>query len=247
MKTRTLRLLSLAILAGSVSFVSAEPAPVSELGNSKSVSERLDNLARLITARNQTQIQMQQQLDEISREIDELRGNVERNSYDLNQMLTRQRDIYREIDNLRTAKPVQEVKTDTTTPSSGSYSSNKNENADYEKAVNLILKDKDYSGATDALKAFVSAYPKSVYLANAHYWLGQLYFARGDFNSSKPHFTSVVADKSSAKRADALFKLGKIAVNQGDKTGAKGFYKQVVDQYPDSSTARDAKKELSKK
>ncbi|MFD2179956.1 tol-pal system protein YbgF [Veronia pacifica] len=246
MKIRTLRKLSLALLAGSAFFVNAEPAPVSELGSSKSVEQRLDDLARLIKARNQTQIEMQQQLDLIAREIDDLRGNVERNSYELNQMLSRQRDIYREIDTLRTAKSAIAEEPGKTKPASGQYSSNKDENTDYENAVNLILKNKDYDGATQALKSFISSYPSSVYKANAHYWLGQLYYARGDFNNSKPHFTSVVKDEKSGKRADALFKLGKIAVNQGDKATAKGFYQQIVEQYPDTSTARDAKKELSK-
>lgn len=161
MNSNTLRTLSLALLVSAAVPVAAAPAPVTELGGSSGSIERLE---RMLQARNQMQLDMQRQLDQMAGEIDQLRGTVERNSHELNQMLERQRDLYREIDSLRNAKPAPAVETSAeTTDTKDSYSSNQSENAEYDAAVNLILKEKNYAGATDAFNAFLAKYPDSIY------------------------------------------------------------------------------------
>lgn len=201
MNSNTLRTLSLALLVSAAVPVAAAPAPVTELGGSSGSIERLE---RMLQARNQMQLDMQRQLDQMAGEIDQLRGTVERNSHELNQMLERQRDLYREIDSLRNAKPAPAVETSAeTTDTKDSYSSNQSENAEYDAAVNLILKEKNYAGATDAFNAFLAKYPDSIYTPNAHYWLGQLYFSKSDFAAAKKNFTAVSQVQKSSKRADA--------------------------------------------
>ena len=44
---------------------------------------------------------MQQQIDQMSQEISELRGQLERNSYEMKQMLQRQRELFVELDRVR--------------------------------------------------------------------------------------------------------------------------------------------------
>lgn len=243
MNSNTLRTLSLALLVSAAVPVAAAPAPVTELGGSSGSIERLE---RMLQARNQMQLDMQRQLDQMAGEIDQLRGTVERNSHELNQMLERQRDLYREIDSLRNAKPAPAVETSTeTTDTKDSYSSNQSENAEYDAAVNLILKEKNYAGATDAFNAFLAKYPDSIYTPNAHYWLGQLYFSKSDFAAAKKNFTAVSQVQKSSKRADALLKLGMIAEKEGDKAGANALFTQVVKEYPGTTTAKQAEKQLS--
>ncbi|RMZ62321.1 YbgF trimerization domain-containing protein, partial [Vibrio anguillarum] len=75
----------------------AAPAPVSDLSNSSSAStsraqqssseSNVQRLERLLENRNSVQLKMQQQLDDMALEISELRGQLERNSYDMQQML----------------------------------------------------------------------------------------------------------------------------------------------------------------
>ena len=152
------RIIPLTLLASAATLVVAAPAPVTDLNatsNSTSSapasSASIERLERLIKSRNQIQLQLQQQLDGLSEELSEMRGMVERNSYELDQMLERQRQLYIEIDTLRTAKPVPVV-TPTEgagdTGASGSYATDTNENEAYQNAVDLILKKKDYTGAT---------------------------------------------------------------------------------------------------
>ncbi|MDD9179513.1 MULTISPECIES: tol-pal system protein YbgF [Aliivibrio] len=246
------RIIPLTLLASAATLVVAAPAPVTDLNatsNSTSSapasSASIERLERLIKSRNQIQLQLQQQLDGLSEELSEMRGMVERNSYELDQMLERQRQLYIEIDTLRTAKPVP-----VTTPaeaidsSSGAYAADTNENEAYQNAVDLILKKKDYAGATKAFQDFVAAYPDSVYSSNAHYWLGQLYFAQKNDIEAAKSFAKVVSYADSNKRADALLKLGELAKRNNNKAAAQKYYQKVISEYPDSTTAKTADNQL---
>lgn len=246
MNSNTLRSLSLALLVSVAAPAAAAPAPVTELGSGGS-SSSVERLERMLEARNQMQIDMQRQLEQMAGELDELRGTVERNSYELNQMLERQRDLYREIDTLRTAKPAAAVESKPETPATTeAYSNNQSENAEYESAVNLILKEKNYQGATESFNAFLTKYPQSIYKPNAHYWLGQLYFAKSELALAKQHFDAVSQFAKSSKRADAMLKLGMIADREGDKAGAKTLFQKVVTEYPGSTSASQAEKQMKK-
>lgn len=174
---------------------------------------------------------MQQQIDQMSQEISELRGQLERNSYEMKQMLQRQRELFVELDRVRgeikstPAQEAQPVKT------GGQYTPNVDEQTAYQNAVDLILKKRDYTGAIAAFQQFQKDYPDSTYSANSHYWLGQLYFAKKQDEDAVKSFAAVVSYKDSNKRADALLKLGEIAERNNNAAQAKKYYQQVVDEY----------------
>ncbi|ELR67416.1 Putative periplasmic protein [Photobacterium marinum] len=248
MNSNMMRNIAFTLLVGAATQGVAAPAPVTELnGNNANGNTSLERLERLIEARNQVQIDMQRQLDQLSSEMDELRGIVERNSYDLKQMLERQRELYREVDAL-SRQPQKEVKEapETEAKSSETYTSNVSENEAYEKAVNLILKEKDYKGAVSAFNGFLATYPESVYKPNAHYWLGQLYFTQNKLAEASEQFKAVASFKDSNKRADAMLKLGVIAERSKKPEEAKKHYQEVISTYPDSTSSRQAERNLSK-
>lgn len=246
------RIIPLTLLASAATLVVAAPAPVTDLNatttsSTPASSTSIERLERLIKSRNQIQLQLQQQLDGLSEELSEMRGMVERNSYELDQMLERQRQLYIEIDTLRTAKPapvVTPTEGSGDTGASGSYATDTNENEAYQNAVDLILKKKDYTGATKAFQEFVVAYPDSVYSSNSYYWLGQLYFAQKNDIEAAKSFAKVVSYSDSNKRADALLKLGELAKRNNNKAAAEKYYQKVLTEYPDSTTAKTADKQL---
>ncbi|AJR08011.1 tol-pal system protein YbgF [Photobacterium gaetbulicola] len=247
MNSNTMRKLAFTLLVGAATQVVAAPAPVTEISGSSAQGDSLERLERMIEARNQVQLDMQRQLDQLATEMDELRGIVERNSYDLSQMLERQRELYREIDALSRqpqAKPAEEKSSEKA--SSEVYSSNVSENEAYESAVNLILKEKDYTGAITAFKSFLTTYPESSYKPNAHYWLGQLYFTQNQLPEAAEQFTAVASFEKSNKRADALLKLGIIAERSKKTAEAKQYYQQVISAYPNSTSSRQAQSNLDK-
>lgn len=250
MFSNTKRAVTLTLLASAANFAFAAPAPVSDLNSTSSVSTRsssesdIERLERLLQNRNRVQLQMQEQIDQMSQEISDLRGQLERNSYEMQQMLKRQRELFVELDRVRgemKAAPVKEAKPAET---GGKYSSNADEQTAYQGAVDLILKKRDYTGAIAAFKQFQKDYPDSTYSANSHYWLGQLYFAKKQDKEAVKSFAAVVSYKDSNKRADALVKLGDIAERNKNDAQAKKYYQQVVDEYPGSASAKIASSKL---
>ena len=242
------RAVSLTLLAGVVNVVFAAPAPVSDINSSNSTSSvnsgpetDVQRLERLLSNSSRVQLRLQQQIDGMAAEISSLRGMVERNSYDMKQMLDRQRELFIELDRVKSQKqqPVTDGSAQSSTPvaTAGVYTADENEEAAYKKAVYLVQVEKDYAGALDAFAKFQNDFPNSSYIANSHYWVGQLNFAlKKDIEAAKS-FASVVSYKDSNKRADSLVKLGDIAARNGKQTVANKYYQQVVDDYPGSASA----------
>ena len=88
------------------------------------------------------------------------------------------------------------------------YSSDVPENEAYDRAVNLVLKERRYEEAIPEFKAFNLKFPNSTYAANAHYWLGQLLFNKNDLEAAKAEF-EIVYNKfqESPKRSDSMLEI----------------------------------------
>lgn len=250
--SNTKRAVALTLLASAASIAFAAPAPVSDLNSTSSVSgvrsseTDVQRLERLLQTRSRLQLQMQEQIDQMSREISDLRGQLERNNYEMQQMLQRQRELFVELDRMRGEMKSTPATQETAQPAEagGQYTPNADEQTAYQNAVDLILKKRDYAGAIAAFQQFQKDYPDSTYSANSHYWLGQLYYAKKQDKEAAQSFAAVVSYKDSNKRADALVKLGDIAERNNNAEQAKKFYQQVVDEYPDSASAKIAGSKL---
>ena len=249
------RVITLTLLASAASTVLAAPAPVSDLSGSNVASARtneseVQRLERLLQNRNRVQLQLQQQVDNMALEISDLRGQLEQNNYEMQQMLQRQRELFIELDKLRSQKAAAPA-VETPAPkqdkgaAAAKYTTNADEQTAYQNAVDLILKKRDYTGAIAAFQKFQSDYPDSTFSANSHYWLGQLYFAKKQDKDAVKSFAAVVSYKDSNKRADALVKLGDIATRNNNATQAKKYYQQVLDEYPNSASAKLANERLN--
>ena len=234
--------LSAAILL-SIGAASAAPAPVADISGG-STDDRVARLERILKAKQQSEFQTQQRLDTLQQEVLDLRGLTEQQNYQIEQMLQRQRQLYDDIANL-SVKSSAPVATTTSSSISGS-SSTLSETASYEHALNLVLKQKKYDDAIPAFSAFTKNYPNSTYSANANYWLGQLLYNKGEFNSANEAFKTVVDSfKESNKRGDSLVKLGMIAEKTGNPSSAKTYYQRVLKEYANSAAARIAQQQLN--
>ena len=235
--------LSVAILLSTGAAIAA-PAPVADISVC-STDERIARLERILKAKQQSEFQTQQRLDTLQQEVMDLRGLIEQQNYQIEQMLQRQRQLYNDIANLST-KSVQVPVVSLTSSSISDSSSNLSETASYEQALNLVLKQKRYDEAIPVFSAFTKNYPNSTYSANANYWLGQLLYNKGEFNSSKEAFNTVVDRfKESNKRGDSLVKLGMIAEKTGNPSFAKTYYQRVLKEYGNSAAARIAQNQLN--
>lgn len=247
-------LLGLLLAAPTSMVVVAKPAPVIDITNStantvvlsssKSLEDKITQLERQLTSRNRAQVNMQRQLDDLQNEVNELRGVTELHSHQLTQVLERQRELYQELDRrvseaLATSKEpsVNVMAPNVELPTN--YSSDLTENEAYDRAVNMVLKDKRYEEAIPEFRAFNQKYPQSTYAPNSHYWLGQLLFNKGNLDEAKVEFTLVVEKHlKSIKRADALLKLAMVEQKQNNIAKAQTLYQQVLSEYPKTNAAQ---------
>lgn len=82
---------------------------------------------------------------------------------------------------------------------------------------------------------------------NALFWIGETYFAAGDFTNAVRYYNRVVKEFADQNKApDALFKLAVTHVRTGDLALARTTLQQVIERYPYSSTASSAKAELQR-
>jgi len=71
------------------------------------------------------------------------------------------------------------------------------------------LRERDYDGAEAAFAAFIAHYPEHPLAENAHYWLGETYYARGRFDEAARSFASGYKTAPDGRKApDNLLKLG---------------------------------------
>lgn len=238
--------------------IAADAAPVVDISRAgastasgQSIQDQIANLERRLSVQNKNQIKVQSQLDELQTEVDELRGVTELHTHQLTQILERQRELYQELDRrvnqalsssnksvpATIQAPVDQINTTPTVSLS--------ENEAYDKAVNLVLKEKKYDEAIPEFRRFIQQYPQSNYIANANYWLGQLLFNKGNLAEAKQAFNVVVANyPDSSKRSDAMLKLATVEQKQNNVSQARTLFQQLISEYPDSSAARLAQSRL---
>ncbi|QSX35163.1 tol-pal system protein YbgF [Shewanella avicenniae] len=226
----------------------AAPAPVEEVGGGGSAADRIARLERIIKARQQSEVDMQQRLDALQQEVLDLRGLTEQQNYQIQQMLQRQRQLYDEITKATSSQPAPSaaVAQPSVTAPAATATSSLSETDSYQQAVDLVLKQRKYDEAIPAFKSFISQYPNSNFADNANYWLGQLLYNQGDTAQAKLAFENVVTNyKESGKRPDSLVKLAMIAEKSNDKNGARNLYNQVLREYANSAAARIAQQQLA--
>ena len=254
-------LLSLSLLIGvAAPWAANAQASISSVG-SGSVEDRVTTLERISNAQAQLMQQLQQQMSDNQRDIDALRGQIQQNTYQLNQVVERQKQLYQQIDTLSSASSNggqqaagSDAAADTgAAATAGAAASAESApaqtgdaNSDYNAAVALILEKKQYDQAISALQAWVKRYPDSTYQPNANYWLGQLNYNKGKKDDAAYYYATVVKNyPKSPKAAEALLKVGVIMQEKKDTAKAKAVFQQVIKLYPDTESAKQAQKRLT--
>ena len=217
------------------------------------------------SAQGQLFMQLQQMQDEISR----LRGIVEVQQNDIQQMKQEALDRYKDLDSrigaggASAASAANNSASDGGTNAGGAPASQAaqapqapqassepgdpaKEKLYYDAAFDLI-KAKDFDKASQAFAAFLRKYPNSQYAGNAQYWLGEVNLAKGDLQGAGQAFAKVSQlYPKHAKVPDSLYKLADVERRLGHTDKVKGILQQVVAQYPGTSAAQLAQRDLQR-
>ncbi len=130
------------------------------------------------------------------------------------------------------------------TASNATVDNSLDEQQAYQKAYNLI-KNKDYTGATNGMAAFVKQYPNSNYALNAHYWLGEMYLLQNMPGQAATEFHTVISNyPQNPKTGDAMLKLGFAYADEQKWTLARKQLMLVQTRFADTATGQLAAERL---
>ncbi|PAU52115.1 tol-pal system protein YbgF [Pseudomonas sp. PIC25] len=209
-----------------------------------------------VSAQGEMYLQMQQ----LQEEVAQLRGMLEEQQNEIRNLKRENLERYQDLDRRLSSGAAQGTPN---TPADGAINAGgaptpppgqapaSNEPADpakeklyYEAAFDLI-KAKDFDKASQAFTAFLRKYPNSQYAGNAQYWLGEVNLAKGDLQGAGQAFARVSqAYPQHAKVPDSLYKLADVERRLGNNDKARGLLQQVISQYPGSSAAQLAQRDL---
>jgi tol-pal system protein YbgF len=238
-----------------------------------STSERLDNIERKLDARGL--LDMLTRMEQMQRDLQELRGEMEVQTHMIKDMQRRQREQYLDIDrrlqqleNSSAGGPPVTAGGATTPPPMttapvyvpptappaqkpavelvpGSMEQI-GEQAEYDTAL-AILREGRYPEAAQAFKKFLADHPGSTYADNASYWLGEAYYVTRDFDRAQGAFQSV-ADTfpQSAKVPGSRLKIAYIYYENKDWAAARKTLTDLVSEYPDTTVSRQAQERLQR-
>jgi tol-pal system protein YbgF len=106
------------------------------------------------------------------------------------------------------------------------------------------LNDQQYDKAIQQFRNFQRKYPNSDMADDAQYWIGESYFTQKDYNRAILEFNDVLKYRRGDKVPAALLRQAQAFLEIGDRTDARLILQKLVNDYPNSEQAREARDRL---
>lgn len=194
---------------------------------------------------NFSQMNMPSRIDQLQQQVNQLQGQLEESQHQLQALQDQQKSFYQDLtQQINQLKPagvatggkVSAAQTDTmaSTAPSGSAS----EQSAYQATFNLLAA-KKYDQAVSGFQTYLQQYPKGQFAANAHYWLGEIYFLQNKMNLAGKEFQTILDQyPKDQKVPDAMLKLAFINDSTGKKDQARQQLKEIIKHYPGTAAAQ---------
>jgi TolA-binding protein len=108
---------------------------------------------------------------------------------------------------------------------------------EYSYAVSLF-RQKKYEEALAKFNNLLEKGIKKIFVGNCEYWIGECSFAIRDYPRAVEHFQKVLSIKSSNKKPDAYYMLGRSYDQTGELEKARDTYQVLNEQYPTNVHAK---------
>ncbi|MCG7974429.1 MAG: tol-pal system protein YbgF [Candidatus Thiodiazotropha taylori] len=260
----------LAIIGLAIGLGTSTPMLAAE--NGPNMEQRLQRIERML--QNQSLADLVLQLQQLQREVQQLRGDVELQKHTMDAMSRRQRDLYLDIDQrlsrfqsggVVTPPPVSQpapapaaapmpqqgatapvASMDTMANAAVTPPDPQQEEMVYQEAFNL-LKQGRYPESITAFSAFLKDYSGGTYEDNAQYWLAEASYVNRDFDTALAEFTKVRERYTqSPKVPGAMLKMGYIHYEKKQWDEAKKILRELQLNYPATTEARLAEKRIQR-
>ena len=208
-----------------------------------SIPQRIVRLENIAESNNF--YQQEKTIQDLRAEIQVLTGKVEEQEHAIkqyqNQIDAQNKDINRRMDNIISA-----------------LKNNKGNDIAINKAVSTgdsekdfytqgydYLKAKQYSKAAFQLQSYISKYPNGKYIANANYWLGEVFLLQSNLSGAMDAFNTIITKyPDSDKVREAMLKKGIVYIYQQNLGDAKKTFEAIKKKYPNTVVARLADSRL---
>ncbi len=203
-------------------------------------------------------------------ELNELRGLVEQQGYELEMLKRANKEAYADTDQrIRALDAIVRPQADAPTISSPAVSASTNnpqvaptvpsvppapsvpvvaadDQVKYDQGLKL-LRAGQYEQAIKTFDAIIKSSPPSANRPNALYWTGEAYVVQGNLKAALGAFEQVVRDSPAhQKAADAQLKIGYIYYDQKNYARAKEILNKVKAEYPGTHAATLAEQRLKR-
>ena len=228
------------------------------------LEQRLGQLEEVM--KGQALVEMSQRVDQLERELRELRGEVDALVQANAALKKQQLDIAADLEQRLAAieareRAVAEAAAQAAAPAGQGASTPVEGSAMEPGAAAADTGGKSpelrYGEAFDALKAgkypeaiagmqeFLTLHPNHPLADNAQYWLGQTYYVTRDYERAIAAFAAVgVRPTDLAKTPDALLKKGLSEIELKRPDAARATLADLVNRFPNSDAARTARERL---
>lgn len=108
------------------------------------------------------------------------------------------------------------------------------------QAAYALVRNQQFDQAVSAFQEFLQEYPAGRFAPNAYYWLGELHLVTRppDPESARQSFMLLLdLYPNDSKVPDALFKLGKVHFDKGDREKAREFFDRLIRDHGSSNSA----------
>lgn len=186
------------------------------------------------------------QMQQMQQDLQNLRGQVEQMSHELETMRKQERERYLDLDlRINQLRSGGAAATSTDEPVvAGNQAVGSDQVAQdkdvYDKASQL-RRDSKFSESIAMMEDLLKRSPNGPYAPYCEYWLGEMYMVLTppDMGAAKRHFINLIASyPDHVKVPDAMYKLGKLFALQGEADKAKSTLNALIKKYPNKSAAK---------
>lgn len=236
------RLLPLAVLLAVSAVAPARAALFDDEEARRQISAlRTELNARIerLEASSRGQLELANQNELLRGEIARLNGQIELLLHEVQSLTQRQRDFYVDLDNR-----LRKLETTATTPPPVDPAA---ESRDYEAAL-ALLKESKFKEAQAGFDQFITRYPGSSFLPNAHFWAGNAALQGKDVGAAGNYFRAILNNWPNDPIApDAMLGIANAQQAMGESKPSQETLKKLVERFPDSAAAKVARQRLGMK
>ena len=103
-----------------------------------------------------------------------------------------------------------------------------------------------YENALASFRNFLSHYPDSTLVPNAHFWIAECYVKKRDYQKSLSAYEQVIRyHPRSGKASIALYRKALVLLELKDKMAARTALKKLITDYPKSEESKQARTKLA--